>query len=47
MGTLQGRIFRAFRAFPGKPWHWTQNGIGHKTDENARKEEGEKEGGKK
>ena len=28
----QGRIWRAFRAFPGRPLRRTQDSVGHKTD---------------
>ena len=28
----QGRIWRAFWAFPGRPWRWTQDSVRHKTD---------------
>ena len=29
----QGHIWRAFRAFPGRPWRRTQDSVGHKTDD--------------
>ena len=42
---LQGRIWRAFRAFPGRPWHRTQDSVRHKTDDKKR-EKNEWEKGK-
>ena len=36
-GHGQGRIWRAFRAFPGKPWRRTQDSVGHKTDDKREK----------
>ena len=34
---IQGRIWRAFRAFPGRPWRRTQDSVGHKTDDKREK----------
>ena len=44
----QGRIWRAFRAFPGRPWRRTQDSVGHKTDDkrDRKKERNEWEKGK-
>ena len=36
-GSRQGRIWRAFRAFPGRPWRRTQDSVGHKTDDKREK----------
>ena len=33
----QGRIWRAFRAFPGRPWRRIQDIVGHKTDDKREK----------
>ena len=40
----QGRIWRAFRAFPGRPWHRTQDSVGHKTDDKREKKKKKKNG---
>ena len=36
-GYGQGRIWRAFRAFPGRPWRRTQDSVGHTTDDKREK----------
>ena len=38
----QGRIWRAFRAFPGRPWRRTQDSVGHKTDDKREKKKQKK-----
>ena len=38
----QGRIWRAFRAFPGRPWRRTQDSVGHKTDDKREKKKEKK-----
>ena len=42
----QGRIRRAFRAFPGRPWRRTQDSVGHKTDDKREKKKEKKWVGK-
>ena len=37
---MQGRIWRAFRAFPGRPWRRTQDSVGHLTDDKKEKKKG-------
>ena len=37
----QGRIWRAFRAFPGRPWRRTQDSVGHKTDDKRERKKNE------
>ena len=39
---IQGRIWRAFRAFPGRPWRRTQDSVGHKTDDKREKKKEKK-----
>ena len=43
----QGRIWRAFRAFPGRPWRRTQDSVGHKTDDKREKKKEKKMSGKR
>ena len=33
----QGRVWRAFRALPGRPGRRTQDSVGHKTDDKREK----------
>ena len=42
----QGRNWRALRAFPGRPWHRTQDSVGHKTDDKRGKQKEKKRVGK-
>ena len=47
IATSQGRIWRAFRAFPGRPWRRTQDSVGHKTDDKREKKKEKKISGKR
>ena len=40
----EGRNWRSFRAFPGRPWRRTQDSVGYKTDDKRerKKKSGEK-----
>ena len=39
----RGRIWRAFWAFPGRPWRRTQDCVGHKTDDKREKKKKKKD----
>ena len=43
----QGRIWRAFRAFPGRPWRRTQDSVEHKTDDKREKKKEKEMSGKR
>ena len=47
VGDGQGRNWRAFRAFPGRPWRRTQDSVGHKTDDKREKKKEKKMSGKR
>ena len=44
---MQGRNWRAFRAFARRPWRRTQDSVGHKKDDKREKKKKKKMSGKR